>query len=137
MNQLSEGSFERGDARRQRTPRSPEATRLHDAGRWVQALSLDPRPLIKIPLQPLDADRPIGQSMRWQNREGQAARTAQVALDAFLCGAFRVGKALVSSVPVRPPRTTARTDRTQSSELIFAQLNRRTSPKSSRLIKPL
>jgi hypothetical protein len=35
------------------------------------------------------------------------------------------------------PRTTAGTDRPDSSELIFAELNRGESPKSSRGIKPL
>jgi hypothetical protein len=35
------------------------------------------------------------------------------------------------------PRTTAGTDRPKSFELIFAELNRRTSPKPSRLIKLL
>ena len=60
INQLSEGLFEGGHSRGQGTPRSLEATRLHDRGRRVQTLGLDPRPLIEISLQPLGANRSVG-----------------------------------------------------------------------------
>ena len=140
-NQLSEGVFEGGYSRGQRTPRSLEATRLHGAGRRVQTRSLDPRPLVELGLQPLGADRPVRHSMRQQHREGPATRPTEVALDTLLLllvlGACRIGVTLVSSMTMHPPRRAAGTHRTQSSELIFAQLDGRTSPESLRPIKPL
>jgi hypothetical protein len=137
FNQLSDGVLEGVYPRSQSTPGSFEATGLYDPGRRVQTLSLDPRPPVEIPLQPLSSNRPIGQSMRWQHREAQAARTTEIALYAFFFCAFRISEALVSSMAVDCPRTCARTRRTESSELIFSKLDGGTSPKSSPAIKPL
>jgi hypothetical protein len=74
--------------------------------------------------------------MRWQDREGQAART-EIALDLLFQSFFRIGIALIISMAVDCPRTTAGTYRTNYSELIFSKLDRRRSPKSLRPIKPL
>jgi hypothetical protein len=140
-NQLSEGVLEGVDSRGQSTPGSFEATSLNDPGRRVQTLSLDPRPPVEIPLQPLSSNRPIGQPMRWQYRESQAARTTEIALDALLfillLRTGRISITLVTSLSVHHPRTTAGTHRPFSSELIFSKLNRGAFPKSSTTIKPL
>ena len=61
---------------------------------------------------------------------------AKVALDPFPAGAFRIGEALVVTMTMDPPRTTTRTDRARSRELIAADLNAGENPKSSRQIKP-
>jgi hypothetical protein len=100
-------------------------------------LGLDPRPLVKILLQPLGPDRPIGQAMRGQDREGPPARAAKVALNPLLERPLRIGIPLVTSMAVDRPRTTAGSRRTQSFELIFAKLNAGASPKSSGAIKSL
>ena len=137
LNQLSEGVLERVDSRSQSTPGSLEATGLHDPGRRIQTLGLDPRPPVEIPLQPLGANRPIRQPMRWQHRETQTAGLTQVTLDPLLDRLFGFGITPVAPVPVHHPRTPARTQRTLSSELIFSNLNRRAFAKSSTPIKPL
>jgi hypothetical protein len=137
LNQLSEGLLEERDSRGQGTPRSLEATRLRDSRRRVQTFGLDPRPLVEIRLQPLGADRPVGQAMRRQHREGQTARTITLTLDALGLQSFRIGVALIASMTVDHARTTARTHRARSFELIFAKLDRGASPKSSPDIKPL
>ena len=137
LNQLSAGLFEGRDARGQGTPRSLKATRLHEPGRRVRAFGLDPRPTVELPLQPLGADRPVGQTMWGQHRESQAAMRAQVTENTLPRRTFRISVARVASMAVHRPRTTAGTHRTKSAELIFAQLNRGASPQSSRDIKPL
>ena len=63
-NQLSEGVLEGVNSRGERTPGSLEATGLHDSGRRVQALGLDPRPTVEVNLESLSANRAVGQSMR-------------------------------------------------------------------------
>jgi hypothetical protein len=75
--------------------------------------------------------------MRQQYRESQTTRPTEVTLNPLFQRLFGIGIALVTSMAVDCPRTTAGTHRTNSSELIFAKLNRRRSPKSSRAIKPL
>jgi hypothetical protein len=75
--------------------------------------------------------------MRQQYRESQTARTTEVTLNPLFERLFGIGIALVTSMAVDYPRTTAGTHRTHSSELIFAKLNRRRSPNSSQAIKPL
>jgi len=137
FNQLSEGVLEGVYPRSQSTPGSFEATGLYDPGRRVQTLGLDPRPLVEIPLQPLSANRPIGQPMRWQHRESQTTGLTQVTLDPLLVRLFRLGITPVASMSVHDPRTTARTQRTLSSELIFSKLNRGAFAKSSTTSKPL
>ena len=123
------------------TPRSSEAASLHVAGRRIQALGLDPRPLVEIALQSLGADRSIGQSMRGQDREGPTARTAQIALDTLylllFLGVCWISVAFVSSMKMHHPPTTTGTLRTQSIELIFAKLDGGDFPKSSPAIKSL
>jgi hypothetical protein len=135
-NQLSEGLFEGRDSRGQGTPRSSEATRLHDPGRRVQALSLDPRPLVEVPLQSLGPNRPVRQPIGGQHRKSPTARPTEIALNLLLEGPLRIRIAQVTPMPVHLPPTTTGTHRRLSSELVFAQLNRATSPKSSRPIKP-
>lgn len=135
-NQLSEGFFEGLDSRNQGTPRSSEATGLHDPGRRVQALRLDPRPLVQIPLQPLRSHRPVGQPMGGQHRKGPTTRRTKITLDPLHERLLRIGIPLVAPVAVNSPRTTPGTHRPFSSELVFAQLDRPTSPKSSRPFKP-
>jgi|SRR5690242_15412759 len=141
LNQLSEGVLEGVDSRSQSTPGSFEATGLHDPGRRVQTLGLDPRPPVEIPLQPLRSNRPIGQSMRWQHREAQTTGTTEIALDAFFfilpLRPGWIGITPVASMEMDYPRTTARTQRTLSPELIFSKLNRGAFAKSSTSIKPL
>ena len=100
-------------------------------------MGLDPRPFVELPLQPLGADGPVRQSMRRQHRKRQTARATEVTLNPLQQRLLRIIIAPVASVAVHHPRTTAGTGRTQSFELIFANLDRRTSPKSSRPIKPL
>jgi len=75
--------------------------------------------------------------MGLQHGEGQATKVTEVALYPLLERSLRIGKTLIGSVAVDRPRAIARTDRTQSFELIFAKLDRRDSPESSRLIKAL
>jgi len=136
FNQLSESLLKDIHSRRQGTPRSLEATGLHDTGRRVQTLGLDPRPTIEVALQSLGPNRPIRQSMSWQYRDRPTARTAQIAGDPFQLGSLRIGVARVVPMEVDRPRTTARTHRPRSSELIFANLNAAQNPDSSRPIKP-
>ena len=135
-NQLSKGLLDGGYSRRQGTPRSLEATGLHDSGRRVQTLRLDPRPTVEVSLQPLRANRPVGQSMRREDRDGQAARPAQIAHHRLPVGSLRIGVAPVMAVAMHRPRTTARTDRPRSSELIVSDLDAGQNPESSRPIKP-
>ncbi len=137
FNQLSEGLLKDSHSRGPGTPRSPEATRLHDAGRWVQTLRLDPRPLVEVPLQSFRPNRPIRQPMRLQHRNRQPAGPTQKAKHPFQCGAFRFLEALIVPVTMDRPRTTARTDGPRSRELIFANLNAEQKPDPSRPIKPL
>jgi hypothetical protein len=73
--------------------------------------------------------------MRQQNRDGQPTRPAPKPLDAFLAGAFRIGVAFVTSMPMNDPGTTTRTNRTQSFALFAADLDAEQNPISSRLIK--
>lgn len=136
FNQLSEGLLKDSHSRGQGTPRSPEATRLHDAGRWVQTLRLDPRPLVEILRQSPGPHRPIRQSMDLQHRNRQPARRAQIPIHPLLGRAFWIGVALVVPVTMDRPRTTARADRPGSRELIFANLNAQQNPDPSRSIKP-
>ena len=133
--QLSEGLFEGVDLRGQGLPRSLEAPGLDDAGRRVQALSLDPRPTVEIVLKPRGANRAIGQAMGRQNGQSQAAGVAEVKLDPFFLGSFGVGVAEVMSMTMDGPRTTTGTGRAKSFELIFAKLDRTRCPQSSRLSK--
>ena len=58
-------------------------------------------------------------------------------MNALLLAPFWIGISLVTSMAVDAPRITAGTQRTTSFELIFAKLDRRGSPNSSRSIKPL
>lgn len=111
FNQLSEGLLQKSDSRGQGTPRSPEATGLQETGRRVQTLGPDPRPLIEIARQTFGPNRPIGQSMRLQDRDGPAARHAQKPKHHLLADAFRIGVALVVPMTMNPARATARTDR--------------------------
>lgn len=67
LNQLSESLLENTDPRNEATPRSLEAACLHDSGRWVQTLGLDPRPTVEIGFQLFDTNRPVGQSMGRQD----------------------------------------------------------------------
>ncbi len=136
FNQLSEGLLKDSHSRGQGTPRSLEATRLHDAGRWVQTLRLDPRPLVEVPLQSFRSNRPIRQPMRLQHRNRQPARRAEISEHLLLLAALRIRVALVMSVTMDRPRTTARTDGPRSHELIFANLNAEQNPDPSRPIKP-
>ena len=75
--------------------------------------------------------------MRRQDREGPAARRTEIELDPLLERALRIGIPPITSMAVDHPRATAGTGRALSLELIFAELDRGASPKSSRLIKPL
>jgi hypothetical protein len=75
--------------------------------------------------------------MGWQHREGQATRTTEITLDPLLERLFRLGITPVASMEVDYPRTTARTLRPQSFDLVFSKLNRGAFPKSSRSIKSL
>jgi hypothetical protein len=65
-----------------------------------------------------------------QDRKGQTTTITKIALDAFFLGAFRIGVALVSPMAVDRSGATAATGGPLSFELIFAKLNRRTSPES-------
>ena len=134
-NQLSEGVLEGLHSRGQGTPRSLEATRLHDSGRRVQTLRLDPRPTVEVGLEPRSTHGPVGESMWWKNRERQTATMAEVSLDPFQARAFRIGVAEVVIMAMDGPRTTAGTHRTRSSELILAQLDGQQKPESSRQIE--
>lgn len=69
--------------------------------------------------------------MRWQHREGQAAETTKVTLDALLLRNFRFCVALVASMTVDHARKTARTHWARSLEVAVAKLNRGAFPKSS------
>ena len=86
-------------------------------------MGLDPRPTVEISLEPLRANGSVRQPMREQDRKGQAADEAEVALDPFQVGALRIGVAGVVTVAVDRPRTTAGTDRARSPEFIAALLN--------------
>jgi hypothetical protein len=72
-----------------------------------------------------------------QHRKGLTAGRTKVALNPLLERPLRIRIPLVTSMAVDHPRRTTGTRRTQSFELIFAKLDRRLSPKSSRPIKPL
>src|SRR5512147_2586977 len=72
-----------------------------------------------------------------QHRESQTARSTKITLDPLFEALLRTLIPPVTSMTVHHPRTTARTHRTQSSELIFPKLHRGRSPKSSRPIKPV
>ena len=67
INKLSEGVFEGRHARGECMPRSVQALLLYGTGWRVQTLGLDPRPLVKIPLQPLGPNGAVRQSMRRQH----------------------------------------------------------------------
>ncbi len=110
-NQLSESLLEGRYSRTQGTPRSSQATRLDDARRRVQSFGLDPRPLVKLPLQPLGPHRSIRQSMRRQDGERPAAAITEIALDTLPRRTLWISVTLVTSMTVHPPRTTARTRR--------------------------
>ena len=86
-------------------------------------MGLDPRPTVEVSLEPLRAHRSVRQSMREQDRKGQPADEAEIALDPFQLGALRIGVAGVVSMAVDRPRTTAGTDRARSFEFIVAQLD--------------
>ena len=88
-------------------------------------MGLDPRPTVEISLEPFRANRPVRQSMREQDREGQAADGAEVTLDPFQIGTFRISVAVVVTMAVDRPRTTAGTERARSPEFIVALLNAR------------
>ncbi len=60
LNQLTEGLLENIAPRNETTPRSLEAACLHDSGRWVQTLRLDPRPTVEIRFQPFNPNRSVG-----------------------------------------------------------------------------
>ena len=88
-------------------------------------MGLDPRPTVEVSLEPLRAHGPVRQSMREQDRESQATDVADVTLDPFQIGAFRISVAVVVAMVVDGPRTTAGTTRARSPEFIVALLNGR------------
>ena len=162
INQLSEGVFEGCQACGQDTPCSLQAALLHGTRRRIQTLGLDPRPLVKSPLQSFGPDGAVRQTMRWQHRKGPSARMAAEALDALLLipllplflarrpctggtgglgnlggstGGIRI--TFVSPVQVDHPQTAVRALGSLSLELIFSKLNREAFPKSSPPIKLL
>ena len=108
--QLTKGKGECGDSCGENTPRPLEAAGLDDFGRRVGAFRRKPGPLIEIRLEPVRLWRAVRHMFGGEDREGEPANLADVALDYGSIRTLGLAIAPVASVTVGMRIVAALTD---------------------------
>ena len=108
--QLTKGKGECGDSCGENTPRPLEAAGLDDFGRRVGAFRRNPGPLIEIRLEPVRLWRAVRHMFGGEDREGEPANLADVALDYGSIRTLGLAIAPVASVTVGMRIVAALTD---------------------------